>query len=384
MRFHYVSPSVLPSRSANSVHVVMQCDGLEKAGADVTLYAKRTLPDESMLMPALRDAYGIDLPRVRLVSYYSASGRGNNLKIAGLALSYMHRGKWPDAILSRNLYASYVIAVLERRPLIFETHQLEQGIRKVMQRTIMTRPWVTTVAVSHKMLKYLREHHGVSPRHSLVLHDAAPEGIIPLPPEERRAALARIVSQVDGRWQAVSGYFGHLYAGRGIEVIETMAKARPNVLFLVFGGNDADVKARLKACSAQNLLFTGHVPHPVAKQAMRAVDVLLMPYQESVSIGVGGHDTALWMSPIKMFEYLASGVPVISSDLPVLREVLADGKNCLMAVPDSPDSWLAALDRLIAAPGLAMVIGNQGHLDYVREHTWTQRAKRILDVARAK
>ena len=111
------------------------------------------------------------------------------------------------------------------------------------------------------------------------------------------------------------------------------------------------------------------------------MDVLLMPYQESVSIGVAGHDTARWMSPMKMFEYLGAGVPIISSDLPVLREVLLDGENSLLARPSDIDSWLAALDRVEDNPELAVRIGSNAHDQYERQHTWTCRAEKIIEAA---
>lgn len=52
----------------------------------------------------------------------------------------------------------------------------------------------------------------------------------------RRDILKEIIYQADSEWRGICGYFGHLYAGRGIEVIEAMAAACPNVLFLIFGG----------------------------------------------------------------------------------------------------------------------------------------------------
>lgn len=379
MRLHYISPSVLPSRSANSVHVIRQCEGLARIGVDVTLYTKRSVAEESCLEPLLRKAYGFEFPRGQVVSYYSVSSRGDNLRIAALALRSLFRESWPDVILSRNLYAAYVIGVLLRRPLVFETHQLEFGGRKALQCAIMTRPWVTTLLISHKMLDFVERHHGKKPIRSLILHDAAPDGIVPLAPEERRDSLVRMTKHAEGAWEAACGYFGHLYPGRGIELIEAMAAARPRVLFLIYGGNEADVQVRRKSHSLHNLYYMGYVSHPEAQQAMRAMDVLLMPYQKNVSIGVKGHDTACWMSPMKMFEYLASGVPLISSDLPVLREVLSDGKNCLLAHPSRSESWLAALDRLLADPALAQSLGAEGHQQYRREHTWTYRARRILE-----
>lgn len=381
MRFHYISPSVLPSRTANSVHVVLQCEGLARAGAQVTLYAKRSVSEEKDLLPALGDAYGVNISDMRLVSYYSAISRADTLRIAALALATMRRGRRPDAILSRNLYAAFYLAVVQRQPLMFETHQLEQGLRKAMQRTLMTCPWVTTVAVSARLVDFLASHHNVAPRNPIVLHDAAREGIVPLPLAERRAQLRALVEFGAGNWDAVCGYFGHLYPGRGIEIIEAMARVRPNCLFLVYGGNDTEVNARRASKQLANLRYLGHVPHPLAQRVMCAVDVLLMPYQDRVSIGLDGHDTAGWMSPMKMFEYLASGVPLISSDLPVLREVLRDGENALLVPASDVRDWVAALDRLVSDPTFAQALGQRGHEDYNSKHTWTRRAQRLLAAA---
>lgn len=359
----------------------MQCNGLARLGVQVTLYAKRSVPEAASLEPLLRQAYGLDLPDGRVVSYYSPFNWGDNLRIAMLASAHLFQEPWPDIVLSRNLYAAYMMGVLQRRPLVFETHQLEFGARKAMQGAIMSKPWVTTLVISQRMLKHLEKHHGKKPAHALVLHDAAPEGIEPLPSAEKRKTLEGVAPEAHGEWEAVCGYFGHLYPGRGIEILEAMAVARPRVLFLIYGGNDADVRARSAENRLFNVRYKGHVPHPEAQQAMRAVDVLLMPYQERVSIGVAHHDTAGWMSPMKMFEYLASGVPIISSNLPVLREVLVDGRNSLLVHPSRPECWLEALDRILANSELAQSLGAVAHQQYRTEHTWTQRARQIVEAA---
>ena len=381
MHFHYISPSTLPSRAANSVHVVFQCDGLARVGAEVTLYAKRTMPEDLQLETELSSVYGVAHPALHLDTVYSSSRRGNSLRIACHAVPKIRRAGRADAILSRNLYATFSLAVLHRVPLLFETHQLETGIKKWMQRTIMCCPWVTTIVISEHLVKYLAEHHGVEPRRTLVLHDAAPAGISPIATIERREKLCTMVSEAQGAWTQVCGYFGHLYPGRGIELVEAMAAARKDCLFLVYGGTERDLAIRRAANRQGNLVFMGHVSHPVARELMSTMDVLLMPYQESVSIGVAGHDTARWMSPMKMFEYLGAGVPIISSDLPVLREVLIDGENSLLARPSDIGSWLAALDRIEENPEWAARIGANAHDQYERQHTWTRRAEKIIEAA---
>jgi glycosyltransferase involved in cell wall biosynthesis len=121
----------------------------------------------------------------------------------------------------------------------------------------------------------------------------------------------------------------------------------------------------------------------MARRLMSGMDVLLMPYQEQVSIGVRHHDTARWMSPMKMFEYLATGVPVVSSDLPALKEVLRDGENCILVPPHKPDAWTAAVDRLLADPNLARFIGANAHKNYRNHYSWSQRARALVHGANA-
>ena len=381
MRLHYISPSTLPSLTANSVHVVLQCDALCRAGVDVTLYAKRAMQREESLPLALENSYGVDNPRLHIASFYSKSSRGDNIRIAWMAVLGVVRDRKPHVVLSRNLYAAFLLSRLLNVTLLFETHQLEIGIRKWLQRLVMRSKYVTTILISEKLVRHLKDHHGVAPRNYVVLHDAAPEGIERVPAANRRSALAELISIADGDWRQVCGYFGHLYQGRGIEIVEAMAAARPDCLFIVYGGNRSDVDIRREANHSPNLVFMGHVAHPLARHLMCLMDVLMMPYQESVSIGIDGHDTARWMSPMKMFEYLGSGVPIISSDLPVLREILRDGHNCLLASPTETADWLRALDTLQMDPGLAEEIGKIAHEQYRLHHTWRRRADEILAAA---
>lgn len=381
---YYISPSVLPSRSANSIHVVHQCGGFAAVGAAVTLVAMRSISDADLLPAEVEAAYGVQDPHLHFDTFTSRMSRGINLRIAAHALVRLRSAApFPDIIHSRNLYASYVLAEISRLPIIVEIHDIETGLRRHLQRAVMIRPNVLTIVISEKLQQVLAEHHGVAPRHAVVLHDAAPDGIRPLPLADKRGRLQALVPDLSLRsCRLVCGYFGQLYAGRGIEIIEAMARARPGDGFLVFGGNEADIVARRDSNQISNLHYVGFVPHAAAQQAMAACDVLLMPYQRSVSIGVEGRDTARWMSPMKMFEYLASGTPIISSDLPVLHEVLDDGKTALLARPDDPSHWLDHLDRLACNGDLGRTIGADAHRLYRRSHNWTARARAILDAAR--
>ena len=377
----YISPSELPSRSANAVHVMHMCDALSKLGHRVTIFGKRSIPSDSDLLETLREAYAVELANIRLITFFGGRGRGDNLRIALLALATFLREGEPALILSRNLYAAFILAVMFRTSMVFETHQVEVGLRKFLQRSIVRQSHVLTLVISEKLLSALESNIGSLPARSLVLHDAAPAGIGIIPEESKFALRSAWLAEMGVTApEFMCGYFGHLYAGRGLEIIQGMAQLRPNVIFLIFGGNEEDIKTRTELNELSNLKYMGFVNHSKVQKAMASMDLLLMPYQAKVSIGVGGHDTAEWMSPMKMFEYMAANVPIVASRLPALEEVLVHEVNCLLADPKKVDDWVRCLDRLKANPSERRILAQNAYAEYEEEYNWTARARKMLQV----
>jgi glycosyltransferase involved in cell wall biosynthesis len=82
------------------------------------------------------------------------------------------------------------------------------------------------------------------------------------------------------------------------------------------------------------------------------------------------------MSPLKMFEYLASGRLVLASDLPVLREVLHDG-NSILCPPDDVDAWEHVLRRAASDNEWRCRLGERGRED-AKHYAWRERVRRIM------
>lgn len=378
MLVHYISPSVIPSRSANAVHVAKQCDALARQCAEVRCYARRSTAGAGAAEQRIRDDYGLTSPNLVWKTHFLPFNRAITFCIALHALLKILPS--PNRfVLSRNLYASYVWGVLLSRKLLFETHQLETGLGRWMQRQLIKKSNITTVVISGKLKEILEEYHNAKISNCLVLHDAATFDTQRFSEHMRAEILKHSCGIERSAWRSVCGYFGHLYPGRGIEIIVAMAQKSPDDLFIVVGGTEGDIeRLRSEHQGRRNLHFLGFKPHSTAQRIMKSVDVLLMPYQKIVSIGVQGHDTARWMSPMKMFEYMACAVPIISSDLEVLREVLQDSVNALLVKPDDACEWSAALERLHADKALAAKIAEQACRDYRTHYTWDKRAERII------
>ncbi len=375
----------MPSRSANSIHVARMCEALGSLGHEPTLFFCRSVPGHKGLRQALEEYYGVDLGPVQLVSSHDRSGRGINLRIAGLVIRKFFTawlfGKLPALIISRNLYASFVVGVVFRCRMVFETHQVQRGFRGALQRAILRRRWIVTVVISDALERILRETHGVAPAKTVVLRDAAPATIQVVPSASKGKARAAAVPTVDlDCYRCVAGYFGHLYPGRGIEIIRELAERHADTMFLVFGGNEADIHELRAASDQPNVAVMGFVKPADTVRTMALMDVLLMPYQQHVSFGVKDEDTGRWMSPMKMFEYMASEVPIIASRLPALQEVLRDGHNSLLATPDDPAAWSECLTRLRADAALGQRLASVARHECIEDHNWTARATRMMDL----
>jgi glycosyltransferase involved in cell wall biosynthesis len=125
-----------------------------------------------------------------------------------------------------------------------------------------------------------------------------------------------------------------------------------------------------------NLILTGFVPNAELPIYQAACEVLLMPYQTQVAASSGG-DIGRYLSPMKLFEYLACGRAILASDLSVLQEIL-NPQNAVILPRDDLDAWVEALITLRDDIPRRMALGAQARQD-AEMYTWEKRASRILD-----
>ncbi len=189
-----------------------------------------------------------------------------------------------------------------------------------------------------------------------------------LPPPEDARKQRRLPERL------TVGYTGHLYPGRGMDLLVELAARFPALQFLWVGGREADVdrwRQRLRQDQIDNVTLTGFVPNRELPGYQAAMDILLMPYERVIE-GSGGGNSADYCSPMKMFEYLAAGRAIISSDLPVLHEVLNDDL-AVFCPPEEPDPWAAALEELVLDPARRRALGDRAR-QAAAAYTWQARA----------
>jgi glycosyltransferase involved in cell wall biosynthesis len=364
----YVSHASVPSTEANSVQVMKMSAALARRCAGLALYCRAT----DRPVETARAQYGVP-EDFELVPIRSPRTRIAGRMLYSLRLvRQLHRRGGTGLLYGRDYHTLALAARTElgRRPTVLEVHQ-PPGSRlaaRLIETVLRGSHFARLVVISRALAdEYERRYGELVLDRITVAHDGADDpGNEALSGPPSRSSRLRL------------GYLGNLYPGKGLERIEELALALPDCDFHVIGGKVVDVERWRDRIRSPNVVFHGFLPHGEAQHRLRDCDVVLAPFQSSVLIGEGAADIGRWMSPLKIFEYMGVGRPIVASDLPVLREVLRDDHNALLADPDATGSWVEKIRRLEADRELRNALATQAADDLRRHYTWDRRAARIL------
>ncbi len=168
-------------------------------------------------------------------------------------------------------------------------------------------------------------------------------------------------------------YSGHLYDWKGALIFAESAKFfSENSLAVFLGGTDDDIKSfKTKYGNYGNILILGRVEKSQVAKYLKAADILVLPNSAKLEI------SARYTSPLKLFEYMASGKPIVSSNLPAIREILSEN-SALLVEPDSAKDLADGIFKLLSDDIISHHLSKQALLG-VQKYSWEKRADNILD-----
>ena len=364
MRLLYLSYSKIPSRFANSIQVMHMCDAFARQGWSVTLFCLRTalksdigtyygLPDTPVQLIPIR------MPRIKIISRFLYALR---------VIWSIKRNGWKGILYGRDFFSLALIANTPfiRQPIYLEIHQPPSDrLENYLQQAIFRSPDFQGLIVISEALKqeYERRFGNLVAGKIHVAHDAAAPAEISTP----RLAASDIPRV---------GYTGSLQPGKGMEIIAKIVADLPDCEFHIVGGSEEQVTHWRAQCPS-HVHFHGHQNPQKIAGYLASFDVVLAPYQPQVQVGHKKIDIARWMSPLKLFEYMAASKPIVASDLPVLREVLHREQNALLINPDDTAAWVKSIRSLLEDEGLRERLSQQAHRDFYQHYTWEKRAEQL-------
>lgn len=370
-RVFYVGSPEIFSRGASAIHIMKMCQAMTRLGVATTLLIpNQHTPGE------LYQYYGVQ-SGFSIVSfpYFSNSSVRNIAHGVAAAVYAGGRKDEFDLAVTRNIVFASIAANFYGIPVVYDAHHpLVTGAR-VLFKTFRSSPNLVRFSTNSRGLGdiYLRE--GLPPGKLVVAHNGVDlEGYRSLPAKSK--ARADLGLPADSK---IVCYSGNIYEGRGIEYLIDIAPSMKEVQFLIVGGLEEDVRrcrdlARVK--DARNIKFTSYVSHHMVPIYLAAADVLVMPYTTQMTIR-GGTPAQDFTSPIKLFEYMASGRPIVATSIPSVSEILEDGVNAVLVPPDSAEALERGINRALGDPELAGRIALRASSD-AKGYTWEERAKKLL------
>lgn len=377
MRIFFLSASLLPSMEASSVAVVRMCEALARCGHDVTLFARHNgIDDESAVLAR----YGVETAFRLLLLGHAASrrelgghgGLDKKLRYPLAVRRALKRLPPPDLLYGRHLYTMLVAALtLPKTPLVYEVHEVRgsRRMRWAERWLFRRRSFLGATAISESVIADYRHLYPDIPNLELFLARLGAD--VP--------CAKLLAAEVGGRPGARRcAYVGSLFPGKGMETVAALAARLPDIDFHVVGGCGADLadwRARTRALD--NLIYHGFVDNAQVPAYLAAMDVLLAPPRR-VTHSVNGRECGRWQAPLKIFQYMAAGKPIIASDLPHVREVLRHEGTALLMPAEDMDAWVAAVKRL-EDPLLASRLAAAARADLMQGYTWTARAQSVTE-----
>lgn len=379
MKIALITNSRIPSLTANSIQAMKVAQALMQLGHDLRMYAPAETEPASPEL--LMTHYGLRLvPRLELLPSIKRLKRLDFILHAWRAAK-----KFNADLIYTWLPQSAVLGLWAGYPVVLEMHADVSGkmgawwlrqFWKSKGRKLMT---VTTSALRNAL-----ERSTKLPFRSEALL-VAPNGVelekydgLPNPVEARR--------QLNLPGGLTVGFTGHIYPGRGADLLFELAKQMPSVNFLWVGGAPDLVefwRGKLNEAKMTNVMMTGFVKHESIPLYQAAADILLMPYSRSIEAS-SGQDIAEVINPMKMFEYMASGRAVISADLAAIREVLNEGNAAFCPAREAGNwelvigNWRLEIESLLADEPRRLALGAQARRD-VAKLTWVKREEMVME-----
>jgi len=385
IRLAYLTVMRMPTEMANGLQVMKTCSAITSAGIDLTLFNGTRY----QITRSLKDVdpftfYDLDNKfELKRVPYLDTQPLANYIgplirpaRILSNALFplaaelYIRRWK-PSIVYTRHWLAA---RWLSKRgiPTAFELHEANTthfSSRAVESVAKMTHtPSLKFVAtISHGLKSSVVEAGGLSEK-IYVVPDAV--DLSNYNSASDRKTIRANLGIIENKPVAV--YTGGAAPGKGVEVLLNAARLEPGVEFYVVGVSSQNLERIVTTTPVpSNVNIVKRVDASKAAQYQLAADMLLLP-QESLQS----------QSPLKLYEYIAAGQPIIATNLEPIREVLEHEKSALLATPSSHESFAEQINKLKSNPDMGRTLAANAQ-QRIGNWSWERRGEQIADLVRA-
>lgn len=367
MKLAYIANIRLPTEKAHGNQIMEMCNAFSKNGNEVNLIVPARLnniKDSPFSFHDIPKTFTISImPCLDLIRFGKFWFYVESFTFTFFAALHVFFNKY-DFVYSRDEYIVFILNLLNI-DCAWEAHmgQLNFFVKKLIENK-------TKIVCISEGLRDLYTKNGASSLQLIVAPDGADVDRfdIDIGKEEARE---RISLSKDKKIILYKGSLGKWKGADTLAKASSLLKTKDAVVVFI-GGNEKDVgEFKQEFKDAKNILVLGNRPRKETPIYQKAADVLVIPNSGKEEI------SSIYTSPMKLFGYMASGVPIVSSDLPSIREVLSE-ENTFFAKADDEESFASVIDFVLANEVEAQKRAIKAK-QKVQKYSWIERARTIIE-----
>lgn len=372
---HYIAAARLPTQRAHGLQIMKMCEAFARSGAQVELIIPRRsneIDEDPFTYYQVEKDFRIK--KLWTVSLFSHREPRKKIFYVIEMITFAWSVFWYAALHTHGIFyfrfdrvlCLALFPFLKKRSTTCEAHFFIEGWwQKLLLRC-------ENIIVVNKEAKR-RYDHVVDLEEKVLI---APDGVSlkDFTVTESKETLRRKLGLPQEK--KIVLYSGYFYLWKGIETIVQAAEfLSDDTLIVLIGGAREDIKPiqdLIQEKKFTNIMLIKHQPHRMMPKYQKAADCLL------IGGTMSSQKSAYFTSPLKLFEYMASCVPIIAPRTPALEEILRHRENAYFVNPDDPSALAKGIKKIFAQHRLADAIAQQARQD-VSIYQWEKRAKNILD-----
>lgn len=364
MKIAYLANIRFPSERAHSAQIAHMCQSFTENGLEVDLIVSLRSKEGKA---GIEERYGFkpnfNFFRIQHVMFSRKIKMVYYLSNIFFALNYLLRFRRysHDVIFSRDEFLLFILLpFVSNKKIIWESHDIRLNIfaRYLIKRNVFH------VVTSRGLFDDYKDFGG-NDSNLLLAHNSVDESFY-AKLETKEEARKRLGIGLE---QRVVMYIGGLDAWKGVEEFMEASRLCHEAAFVIIGGNESIIKDLSR--KYPQVKFLGPRPYYELKDNQQAADVLVVPNTAKNEF------SEKYTSPLKMFSYMTSGIPIVASNIASIRSI-PGSELVSLSPPDSAEAMSAAIKDVLKNYGERKRKAHELRR-FSKMYTWSHRAKKIID-----
>jgi len=360
ININYICEVNYPNTSAYSIHVMKMCDAFAKQNK-----VKLFVPSSNISYKNLISHYNIK-NKIDLISIYKKKIDLNFIFRFLFAIKILNKIKKEDKnkniYISRSIIFSFIASIFNKN-IILELHHKFTGFTKILFKFLSFFGFLENLKYIF-IHKNLKKYIPLNKKNFLTLDDAV---------DIKDFKQDKISKKIKN----TCVYVGSFHQGKGIEIIQELSKKLKNINFHLYG----DKKFLKKDKYEKNIKFFNFIKYKKIPYILKKYEIALMPYGNKVFGRSSNINLSNYMSPLKMFDYLASGNIILASKMKVYSHILKHKKNAILINNNNIGEWIIWIN---------VIFSNIKKYDFLKKnalktsqrYTWQIRAEKIINFSK--